>query len=61
MELIGPKEVQAEPVYEVADAHLGTGIETEAGRPMVVGKGSEFRCENQRVYFFTRIKYFKGG
>ena len=55
LELIGPKEVQAEPFYQVSEAHFGTGIEMESGRPMVVGKGSEFRCENQRVYFFTRI------
>jgi hypothetical protein len=55
MELIGPKEVQAEALFEVTDAHLGTGIETENGRLKVVGKGSEFKCENQRIYFFTRI------
>jgi len=61
MELIGPKEVQADPLYEVLDAHLGTGIETEAGRPVVIGKGSEFKCENQRVYFFTRILSPKEG
>jgi transcriptional regulator with XRE-family HTH domain len=61
MELIGPQEVQAESFYDVTDAHLGTGIETESGRPMVVGIGSEFKCENQRVYFFTRISTPKEG
>lgn len=61
MELIGPKEVQAEPFYIVLEAHLGTGIDMGSGRPMVVGKGSEFRCENQRVYFFTRIMTPKEG
>jgi len=61
MELIGPQKVHAEPFYEVLDAHLGTGIEMEGGRPMVVGKGSEFRCENQRIYFFTRIMAPKDG
>jgi len=55
LELIGPKEVQAESFPRVLEAHLGTGIDLESGRPMVVGKGSEFRCENQRVYFFSRI------
>jgi len=55
MELIGPKEVQAEPLCDVSDAYLGAGIEVQNGRPKIVGKGSEFRCENQRVYFFTRI------
>jgi hypothetical protein len=55
MELIGPKEVQAEPFYTVSEAYLGTGIEMESGRPRVVGKGSEFKCENQKIFFFTRI------
>lgn len=61
MELIGPKEVQADPFSKVLEAYLGTGIDMESGRPMVTGKGSEFRCENQRVYFFTRIMTPKEG
>jgi len=61
MELIGPKPVQADVLYEVADARLGTGIEVEDGRPRLVGKGSEFRCEHQKVYFFTRIVTPKEG
>ena len=61
MELIGPKEVHAEPFYEVSDAYLGTGIQVEGGRPILVGKDSEFKCENQRIYFFTRIKAPKEG
>ncbi len=55
MELIGPREVLAEPFCRIVEAELGTGIETEGGRPQLVGKGSEFNCDNQRVYFFTRI------
>ena len=61
LELIGPKEVQAESFPRVSEAHLGTGIDLESGRPMVVGKGSEFRCENQRVYFFSRIMTLREG
>ena len=61
MELIGPQKVHAEPFYEILDAHLGTGIEMEGGRPVVVGKGSEFKCENQRIYFFTRIEATQEG
>lgn len=61
MELIGPKEVQAEPFSKVLEAHFGTGVDQENGRPVVTGKGSEFRCENQRVYFFTRIMTPKEG
>ena len=61
MELIGPQKVHAEPFYKILDAHLGTGIEMEGGRPVVVGKGSEFKCENQRIYFFTRIEATQEG
>ncbi len=61
MELIGPKAVQADVLYEVTDARLGTGVETEDGRLKLVGKGAEFRCENQKVYFFTRIGTPKEG
>jgi len=61
MELIGPQKVHAEPFYEVSEAYLGTGIEMEGGRPRVVGKGSEFKCANQRIYFFTRIEAPKEG
>jgi hypothetical protein len=61
MELIGPKAVQADVLYEVTDARFGTGIETEDGRLKLVGRGAEFRCENQKVYFFTRIGTPKEG
>lgn len=61
MELIGPKAVQADVLYEVTDARLGTGIQTEDGRLRLVGKGSEFRCENQKIYFFTRLVTPKEG
>jgi hypothetical protein len=61
MDLIGPKDVQAEPFFKVLEAYLGTGIDMETGRPMVIGKGSEFKCENQRVYLFTRIMTPKDG
>jgi cytoskeletal protein RodZ len=61
LELIGPKEVQAEPFPRVLEAQLGTGIDLESGRPMVIGKGSEFRCDNQRVYFFSRIMTLREG
>jgi hypothetical protein len=61
MELIGPNEVQAEALYQVTDAQLGTAVQVEDGRPRLVGKASEFECENQRVYFFTRIATPKEG
>ncbi len=61
IELIGPKAVQADVLYEVTDARLGTGIETEDGRLKLVGRGADFRCENQKIYFLTRIGTPKEG
>jgi transcriptional regulator with XRE-family HTH domain len=61
MDLIGPQEVQAEPVYKVLEATLGTGIDAEGGRLAVVGRRSDFQCENQRVYFFTKVMASRDG
>ena len=42
--------------YEVLDVNIGKGIELESGRSILKEKCSEFSCNNQRAYFFTRIK-----
>lgn len=44
------------PSFEVIEASLGSGVKEEAGRNTIIGKASEFICNNKRVYFFTRIK-----
>lgn len=35
---------------------MGTVIEGEGGRLVLSGKCLEFTCNNERAYFFTRIK-----
>ena len=42
--------------FEILEANMGTAIEREDGRPVLIGKCSEFTCNNQRAYFFTRIR-----
>jgi len=44
------------PIFEVLEASMGTRIEREGGRLILIGKCSKFTCNNQRAYFFTRIK-----
>lgn len=56
-ETIGP-EVSS---FEILEASMGTAIEREGGRLVLKGKCSEFICNNQRAYFFTRIKTLREG
>jgi len=47
--------------FEILEANMGTAIEREGGRPVLTGKCSEFACNNQRAYFFTRIRTQREG
>jgi transcriptional regulator with XRE-family HTH domain len=47
--------------FEVLEAGIGSEIEKEGGFLVLRGKCSEFTCNNQRVYFFTRIKAQREG
>jgi len=47
---------QETPVFEVLEASIGTGIEREGAQQFLRGKCSELTSNNQRGYFFTRIK-----
>ncbi len=49
------------PSYEVVEAKMGTGIEWEGPRVILIGVRSEFTSPHQRPYFFTRIKTQKEG
>ena len=67
-ETLRPKEVEAKEAiapevfsFEVLEASMGTRIEQESGRIILTGKSSEFTCNNQRAYFFTRIKAQREG
>ena len=52
------KDVAAQqtPDFKVLEASIGTGIEREGFQQFLTGKRSEFTSNNQRGYFFTRIK-----
>lgn len=47
---------QTTPVFEVLEASIGKGIERKGAQRFLCGKCSEFTSNNQRGYFFTRIK-----
>ncbi len=49
-------ETEQDPEFQVLEASIGKGIEKESGRQSLVGKCSEFTSNNQKGYFFTRIK-----
>jgi cytoskeleton protein RodZ len=50
-------EVSNEGVFfEVIKAGIGTGIEREDDHLVLKGKSVEFRCNNQKIFFLTRIK-----
>jgi hypothetical protein len=57
------KEVEAHltPAFEILEAGMGTGIERESDQQFLAGNSSEFTSNNQRGYFFTRIKTPKSG
>ncbi len=42
--------------FEVVEAGLGTGIEQKHDFLNLTGKHSEFVCNNQKVYFVTKVK-----
>jgi hypothetical protein len=44
------------PALRVLEAGIGTGIEKDGIQQFLVGKCSSIRSNNQRGYFFTRIK-----
>jgi transcriptional regulator with XRE-family HTH domain len=47
--------------FEVLEASIGTRIEREGSRLVLRGKCSQFTCNNQRAYFFTRIRTRREG
>ncbi len=62
-EFSGPEKAEAKeveeqqtPAFKVLEASIGTGIEREGSQQLLTGKCSEFTSNNQRGYFFTRIK-----
>lgn len=58
---VAEKEISTFPPLEILEASTGTGIENRGGFLIMTGKSSEFICNNQRAYFFTRIKTQREG
>ena len=63
-----PEEAEADVTKQpisaglnVLEAGIGTGVEREGVQQFLIGKCSAFRSNNQRGYFFTRIKAQKEG
>lgn len=52
------KQVEAHPTpaFEILEAGMGTGVERESDQQFLTGNSSEFTSNNQRGYFFTKIK-----
>jgi len=52
------KKVDAHPppAFEILEAGMGTGIERKSDQQFLTGNSSEFASNNQRGYFFTRIR-----
>lgn len=57
------KEMEACPTsaLEILEAGMGTSIEKENNQQFLTGNISEFNSNNQRGYFFTRIKTSRTG
>jgi hypothetical protein len=57
------KEVAARPTSacEILEAGIGTNIEKENDRQFLTGNAMDFTSNNQKGYFFTRIKTPKPG
>lgn len=67
-EILNQKEKEAKDAiptkshpFEVLEASMGMGIEREGDRLILRGKCSEFPCNNQKAYFYTRIKTKREG
>jgi hypothetical protein len=57
-------DVTKQPIsagFNVLEAGIGTGVERDGVQQCLIGKCSAFKSNNQRGYFFTRIKTQKEG
>ena len=61
VEWVKDASAQQIPDFEVLEASIGTGIGREGSQQFLTGICSDFRSDNQRGYFFTRIKTPRAG
>jgi hypothetical protein len=48
-------------IFEVTEAEIGTVVKREGNHITLEGKCREFTCNDQKIYFLTRIKTPEGG
>ncbi len=49
------------PIFKVTEAEIGTVVKREGSHLTLEGKGREFTCNDQKIYFLTRIKTPESG
>jgi transcriptional regulator with XRE-family HTH domain len=49
------------PIFKVIEAGIGSVVDREGGRLTLRGISREFTCNNQKIYFLTKIKTPEGG
>ena len=58
---VGETALSGRPIFNVIEAGIGTVVYREGGRLTLMGISREFTCNNQRIYFLTKIKAPEGG
>jgi cytoskeletal protein RodZ len=53
--------VSDSPIFKVTEAEIGTVVKREGNHLTLKGKCREFTCNDQKIYFLTRIKTPEGG
>jgi cytoskeletal protein RodZ len=68
IEMSEPKKVKVEdtpvsdsPIFKVIQADVGTVIQRESNHLTLKGNSKEFICNNEKIYFLTKIKTPKVG
>jgi hypothetical protein len=54
-------EIPKTPALEILEATIGTGIEREGGQQLLTWICPNLKSDNQKGYFFTRIKTPRAG
>jgi transcriptional regulator with XRE-family HTH domain len=58
---VGETALSNRPIFKVIEAGIGTVVYREGGRLTLLGISREFTCNNQKIYFLTKIKTPEGG
>jgi len=58
---VGETALSDRLIFKVIEAGIGTLVDREGGRLTLKGISREFTCNNQKIYFLTKIKTPEGG